>query len=104
MRILACRNFRVSYPLAHFETFSAALGFPSAVGQFLRKSLTQARAHVAAGHDVRVTNVAPPTAALRAAVPVGHLIADRMGLQPVEIFSSVHVQSHASRPSPEGRD
>jgi hypothetical protein len=104
MRILACHNFRVSYPLAHFETLSAALGFPVAVGQFLRKPLARAKAYVAPGHNVRFTNVARPTAALRAAVPVGHLIADRMGLQPLEIFSSVHVQSHAIRPSPEGRD
>jgi len=104
MRILACRNFRVSYPLAHFETFSAAVGFLVAVGQFLHKSLAQARSHVAAGHDVRVTNVARPTVALRAAVPVGHLTADRVGLQHVESFSSVHVQSHAIWPSPEGRD
>jgi hypothetical protein len=110
MRILACRNFRVSYSLAKFETFSAALtldfplalGFPRTLGQFLHSSSAQVRALVAAYHEVRVANVARPTAPLPAAVSVEHLIADCMGLQ--RVFSSVHVQSHAIRLSSEGRD
>jgi hypothetical protein len=110
MRILACRNFRITYPLAHFETFSAAAapgfplapGFPGTVGQFSRRSLAQVRAPVAAGHDRRVAAVAIAPAPLRANVSAGHLIADRMGLRCGEIFSSVHVQSHAIRLCPKG--
>jgi hypothetical protein len=103
MRILACRNFCIMYPHAHFERFSTTLGLSAALDQFLRKSLVQARAHVAAGHDARVIKVPGRMALLRATVSmVGHLIADRMGLQRAEIFSSVHMQSHTIRPSPEG--
>jgi hypothetical protein len=88
MRILACRNFRTLYPLAHCETFSAALalgiplalGFPVALDQFLRSSLAQVRGPVAAGRDVRVTNVARTTAPLRAAPRAGHLIAEPHGI------------------------
>jgi hypothetical protein len=103
MRILACRNFRISYPLAHFETFSAALapGFPfGAPSQLLRRSLAQVRGLVAADRDVRVIGVGRTAVPLRATAPVGHLIADRMGLQRVEIFSPV--RPHAIRLSPEG--
>jgi hypothetical protein len=105
MRILACRNFRTSYPLAHFETFSAALasGFPvAALSQFLRRSLAQVRTTVTADHDVRVSDVVLTAVLLRAGVLVGHLIADRMGLQHAEIFSPV--RSHAIRMAPEGLD
>jgi hypothetical protein len=105
MRISACRNFRISYPLAHFETFSAALapGFPiAALSQFLRRSLAQVRATVAADHNVRVSDVVLTAVLLRAAVPVRHLTADRMGLQRAEIFSPA--RSHAIRISPEGLD
>jgi hypothetical protein len=105
MRILACRNFRVSYPLAHFETFSAALalGFTVTLNQFLRRSLAQVRATMAADHEVRVTNVAATAVPSYATVPVGDLIVDRVGLRRVEIFSSVHMQSHAIRRSSGGR-
>jgi hypothetical protein len=106
MRILACRNFRISYPLAHFETFSAvpAPGFSRTVDQFLRRSLAQVRAPAGADHDVRVTGVALSAAPPRATAQVGHVVGDRMRLHRAEIFSYVHVQSHAIPLYPEGLD
>jgi hypothetical protein len=102
MRILTCSNSGIPRLLTHFETFSAALtpSLPSALGQFLRMALALVRADRATASEARFSREAVMKAPRPAPVQVWHLIAERMGLQRAEIFSST--RSHAIPPSPEG--